>query len=339
MRALVMTEPSSGPDRTEVREIGEPRPGPGEVSIDVAFAGVNFIDVMARRGDPGYASSWPYVPGLEVAGAVRAVGSTVDGLVIGQRVAAFTRGGGLAEIAVADAALVLPLPDEVPFAVAAAAPLMLSTALLLLTEVARFRPGESVLMHAASGGVGSAVAQLVPILGGGPRIGTVGRAEKVDEARRSGWDVALVRDENLTAATLAAVGGGVDIILDASGTSLLEFDLAVAAPGGRIVLFGNAGGGQPASLPPLSRLIGGNVALAGFSMSRLTATAPGRAVAALRRIGTARRPPTGCRDYHRRLARRRLSHLPTARRGARNRKIRRLRGADELTPAPAGMQR
>lgn len=284
MRALLMTGPSQGPDRTEVDEIAAPRPGAGEVTIDVSYAGVNFMDVMARRGDPGYAVTWPYVPGLEVAGTVREVGRDVTGLAVGQRVAAFTRGGGLAEVALADAALVVRLPDAVPLPDAAAAPLMLSTAILLLTDVARFQPGESILMHSASGGVGSAIAQLVPLLGGGLRIGTVGRANKVADARGNGWDVALLRDDALAEVVRAATPGGVDVILDPSGTSLLEFDLTLAAPGGRIALFGNASGDQPAPLPSLGQLIGGNVALAGFSMSRLTAIAPTRAVGALRRV-------------------------------------------------------
>jgi NADPH2:quinone reductase len=77
MRALVMTGPSPGPDRTEIRQLPDPRPGAGQVSIDVACAGINFIDVMARRGDPGYVTSWPYVPGLEVAGTIRETGSGV----------------------------------------------------------------------------------------------------------------------------------------------------------------------------------------------------------------------------------------------------------------------
>jgi NADPH2:quinone reductase len=212
-------------------------------------------------------------------------GRGVDGagLVVGQRVAAFTPGGGLAEVAVTAAPLVVPLPGAVPFTMAAAAPLMLSTALLLLTEVGRLRAGESVLMHSASGGIGSAVAQLVPLLGGGLRIGTVGRASQIDGARTLGWDVAVARDDELAAAIRAAADG-VDVILDPLGTQLLDLDLEVAAPGARIVLFGNAGGGPPAALPPLGRLIGGNVALAGFSMSRLTAAAPARVADALRRV-------------------------------------------------------
>lgn len=283
MRAVVMTEPCPGPERTEVRELAEPRPEPGQVSIDVGYAGLNFIDVMARRGDPGYAGEWPYRPGLEVAGTVRELGTGVDGLAVGQPVAGFTRGGGLAEVAVADARLVAPLPAGVSTRVAAAAPLMLCTALLLLTDVTRLRPGERVLMHSASGGVGGAVAQLVPVLGGGMRIGTVGRAEKLNDAKAAGWDVPLVRDEHLVAAIRSAAGA-VDVILDPSGTSMIDVDLEVAAPGARIALFGNPGGGKPAPLPPLGRLIGGNVALAGFSMSGLAAAAPPRAASALRRV-------------------------------------------------------
>lgn len=283
MHALVMTEPSPGPDRSEVRELPDPHPADGQVSIDVAYAGINFIDVMARRGDPGYATSWPYVPGLEVAGTIRETGRGVTGLSAGQRVAAFTRGGGLAEVALADAALVASLPSEVALSAAAAAPLALSTALLLLADVARLRPGERVLMHSASGGLGGAAAQVVAALGGGVRIGTVGRPDKVSDGQRSGWDVTLVRDGGLAQAIREAAGGGVDVILDPSGTDLLEVDLEVAVPGARIVLFGNPGGGQPAALPALGRLIAGNVAIAGFSMSRLSVTAPAKVAAALGR--------------------------------------------------------
>lgn len=282
MRALVMVAPAADASRTEVRSVPVPRPGSGQVSIDVAYAGINFIDVMARRGDPGYASSWPYVPGLEVAGVVRETGPGVTGFEAGQRVAALTASGGLAEVAVADATLVAPLPGEVSLPAAAAVPLMLSTALLLLGDAARLREGERVLMHSASGGVGTAVAQLVPVLGGALRIGTVGGGAKAAAAKQAGWDIVITRGDDLAEQIRAAAGGGVDVILDPSGTALLDVDLDVAAPGARIVLFGNPGGGRPAALPPLGRLIGGNVAVAGFSISRLSATAPGRVAAALR---------------------------------------------------------
>lgn len=285
MQALMMTGPAQGPDRTELREIEVPRPGRGEVTIDVAYAGINFLDVMARRGDAAYVATWPYAPGLEVSGTIREVGPDVDGLAAGQAVAAFTAGGGLADVVLVRAESVVQLPGQAPSPAAAAAPLMLTAALLLLEDAARFRPGDSVLVHSASGGIGGAVAQLVPVLGGGLRIGTVGRPGKVAAALKSGYDVALARGEDLTGAIREATGGaGADIVLDPLGTTMLETDLAVTAPGGRIVLFGNAGGGEQAPLPPAGRLIGGNLAIGGFSISRLWAAAPHRAAAALRRV-------------------------------------------------------
>jgi NADPH2:quinone reductase len=133
--------------------------------------------------------------------------------------------------------------------------------------------------------MGNAVAQLVPLLGGGLRIGTVGRPEKVASALEGGYDVAIARDADLAGAIRAATGGaGVDIVLDPLGATMLETDLAVTAPGGRIVLFGNAEGGEQALLPPAGRLIGGNLAIGGFSITRLWATAPHRASAGLRRV-------------------------------------------------------
>lgn len=285
MYVLQMTGPSPGVDRTEIREIAEPRPGPGEVTIDVAYAGINFLDVMARRGDAGYVDAWPYAPGLEVSGAVREIGPDITNLAVGQRVSAFTAGGGLAEVALVRAEFVVPVPDQVQSPAAAAAPLMLTTALLLLQDAARFRPGETVLMHSASGGVGSAVAQLVPVLGGGLRIGTVGRPGKVASALKSGYDVAVARGEDMAEAVRAATdGAGVDIVLDPLGAAMLKADLAVTAPGARIVLFGNAGGGEQAPLPSTGRLIGGNLAIGGFSIRRLWATAPHRASSGLRRV-------------------------------------------------------
>ncbi|WP_329120714.1 quinone oxidoreductase family protein [Streptomyces sp. NBC_01465] len=285
MQSLIMTGPSQTADRTEIRTLEAPRPGPGEVTIDVAYAGINFVDVMVRRGDTAYGTGWPYAPGTEVSGTVRELGPGVTTPAVGTRVAAFTGKGGLAEVAVARAEHTAPVPDGASMALAAAAPLMLATALLLLTDAARIRPGETVLVHSASGGVGSAVAQLVPALGGGLRIGTVGRPEKAESALQAGYDLALPRTEDLTETVLKATGGtGVDIILDPQGTALLETDLQLAAHGGRIVLFGNAGGGTPEPLPAAGRLMGGNHTVSGFSISQMWANAPHRAAAGLSRV-------------------------------------------------------
>lgn len=283
MRAMVMTSPG-GSEFSEVRETEDPGAGPGEVAIDVEYAGLNFMDVMARRGDPGYATDWPYVAGIEVAGTVRETGAGVDGLHVGQRVAAVTPGGGLAEVSVARADLVVPVPDEVPMAAAAAAPTGLVTALLVL-ETAHFAAGDFVLVHSASGGIGAGIAQLVPILGGGRLIGTVGRPSKVAEAERLGYRMAIARGQDFVEAVRKATDGrGVDVVLDPLGTAMLEADVAVTTAGGHIVLFGNASGGAPGPLPGLGQLIGGNLTISGFSHRGLAAKAPARVSAALERV-------------------------------------------------------
>lgn len=265
MRALIMSEPCNGPRCTTVQTVSVPRPGPGEVAIDVAFAGINFIDVMARRGDAGYVPQWPYVPGLEVAGTVREVGDHVTTLEVGDRVSALTIHGGLAEVAVARAELTLSVPDTLPLDVVAAAPAGLATPVLLLTESARLRAGESVLVHSASGGIGQAIAQIAAALGAGPLVGTVGRPEKAEVATGAGYTAAFSRGQDLPDEVRAATGGrGADVILDPLGTTMLETDLAAAAPGARIVLFGNASGAAAAPLPPLAASSAGTSAWSDF---------------------------------------------------------------------------
>ncbi|RKE19405.1 zinc-binding dehydrogenase [Streptomyces sp. TLI_171] len=282
MRALVMTE-AGGAEHSHVREVEPPQPGPGQVAIRVAYAGLNFVDVMARRGDGGYTAAWPHHPGKEVAGTVLALGPGVTHLAIGTPVVAATHAGGLAEVALADADLTVPVPDGVPLEAAAAAPLGLATALLLLTDAGRFTPGDTVLVHSASGGIGGAVARLLPLLGGGRLLGTVGRPAKAAAAERTGYDAVFARDADLADRLREASGGRIDLVLDPLGTDSLELDLDLLAPGGRIVLFGNAAGERPADLPPFGRLLGANATLTGFSHSALLAGAPGKVADAIRR--------------------------------------------------------
>jgi NADPH2:quinone reductase len=281
--ALRMDSPAPDSSTTRVVQTDDPVPGPGEVAITVAYAGINFMDVMTRRGDPGYApSGWPLIPGREVAGTVRAVGSGVDDLAVGDRVAAQVPGGGLAEVAVAAANLVAPVPDRLDLSVAAAAPLMLATAVLLLRDYAQLRGGEHLFMHAAGGGVGSVIPQVAQVLGAGVQIGTVANADKITASAAAGWDRVLLQDESLRDAALQESSGGFDVILDPTGTTSLDLDLDLAAAGCRIVLFGNVGGSAPAPLPPFGRLLGNNVGLIGFSMTALSRTDPARVTDALR---------------------------------------------------------
>lgn len=285
MRALVFDRPAPDASATRVADVPMPEPGRGEVTIDVAYAGINFIDVMARRGDAGYVATWPFVPGLEVAGTIRALGPDLDAPEPGTRVAAFVGRGGLAEIALAPAPLVAPVPDGVGLDRAATAGGALTTAALLLEHVARVRKDERVLVHSAGGGVGQALAQLGPLMGASRLIGTVGRPERVAAARAAGYDAVLVRDDKLAAGLREQTGSrGADVILDPQGTELLGLDLELAAPGARIVLFGNAAGSPLAPLPPAGRLFATNIMIGAFSLSRMADQLPERVGGALRDV-------------------------------------------------------
>jgi len=284
MRALVFDGPAPDARTSRVTELAIPEPGPGEVTVDVQYAGVNFKDVMARRGDPGYVASWPFVPGLEVAGTLRALGAGVHGLRVGDRVAAFTDAGGLAEVALARVELAVRVPAGLELVRAAAAPGALTTA-LLLTEMGGGRLGETVLVHGAAGGVGQAAARLARLAGARLVLGTVGSVDRVAPAEGAGYDAVLVRGPELASTIRESAGGrGVDLVLDPQGTSLLELDLEVADPGAHVVLFGNATGAPLAPLPPVSQLFAANVSIGGFSLAALAATAPARVARALHRV-------------------------------------------------------
>jgi NADPH2:quinone reductase len=283
MRALMMTGPAATSDRTEIREAVEPRPGPGEISVEVAYAGINFKDVMQRRGDPEWVPGWPLVPGMEVAGTVRALGEGVDSLVPGQRVTAYAGTGGLAEVATVRADLAVPVPEGVALRDAAAVPVVLATALILLAGSVRAGQGETVLVHSAAGGVGTALARLAPLYGVGRLIGTAGHAGRARSIQEAGYGLAFARDDSLVGAVRAAVPAGVDVILDPLGTAALDDDLAMAAPGGRIVLFGNAAAG-PQALPSLYQLMAANVSIGGMAIGALAAKAPGQVAGAMHRI-------------------------------------------------------
>ncbi len=285
MCALVFDAPAPDTRATRVAELSVPEPGPGQVSIDVSHAGVNFKDVMARRGDVGYVSRWPFVPGLEVAGVVRALGPGVTNFAVGERVVAFTGEGGLAQVAVAGAALTTHVPAGLALHRAAAAPGALVSAEFLVTDLGRLRPGEVVVVHGAAGGVGQAVAGLARLAGAGRLIGTVGGPGRTAAAHEAGYETVLVRGPGLASAVREATDGrGADLVLDPQGTTLLETDLQFAAPGARIVLFGNASGTPLAPLPPLQALMAANASIAGFSLAALAASAPARVATALARV-------------------------------------------------------
>jgi NADPH2:quinone reductase len=248
-----------------------PEPGPGQVSIDVAYTGVNFADLKAR-GEGYRVPRLPFVPGLEVSGRIRATGEGVTGLSVGQKVTALTDSGGYADVALADAATVFPVPAGLDLRTAATLPAVLPTAYALVHAVGRLQPGETVLVQGAAGGVGTAVGQLARAAGAGAVYGVVSGEAKAAYAREHGYDEVFVGP--FTQAVRAATGGrGADLALDPVGGETFRESLASLALFGRLVSFGNASS-APAWTVGQPELYPSGISVAGFSVLTLASTNP-----------------------------------------------------------------
>jgi NADPH2:quinone reductase len=242
------------------------------VSIDVAYAGVNFADLKARS--EGYrVPALPFRPGLEVSGRVRALGAGVTGLAVGQEVAAtLAQGGGYADVVVADTATVFPLPSGVGLRTGATLPAVLPTAYALVHTVGRLQQGETLLVQGAAGGVGTAVGQLAKAAGAAAVYGVVSGAAKAAYARRYGYDDVFVGDFEEPVRT-GTGGRGVDLALDPVGGGTLRASLASLARFGRLVSYGNASG-EPAWTVGQPELYPRALSVAGFSVLALAETDP-----------------------------------------------------------------
>ena len=275
MKAVTIPEFGAA-DVLRLDEVKIPEPGPGQVTIDVAYAGANFAEVLYRQGVVDV--PLPFVPGIEVSGRIRAIGPQVEGLVVGQPVAALTivEGGGYAEVVTASADLVAPVDGyDLPLDIAAALPSNSTTAFLVLDRVAGIRPGERVLVHAAAGGVGSQLGQAARLLGAGRVVGTVGSEAKIETAKRFGYDEVVLRDR------LADVGE-FDVVVDMVGGPTRRASLDLLAPMGRLVVMGNASGGDDVGIPA-NELWFTNKTVSGFNLAAFSAAFPAEAGRALRR--------------------------------------------------------
>jgi NADPH2:quinone reductase len=259
----------------QIRELPEPEPRRGEVTIEVAYAGVNYAEVMARRGALPFRP--PFVPGLEVSGRVRAVGEGVDDLQIGEPVCALTTVGGYAEVAVAKAALTYRLASssDEELRRGAALPTVVPTAWALVHVVARVRPGEVVLVHAAAGGVGSVAGQVAQAARAGRVIGVTSTEAKARYARGFGYDEVIAAPAWDDRVRLITGGRGPDVILDSVGGSVRTRSFELLAPLGRLVLFGNACG-EPEEGVPGGALRTQVKATLGWSITGLAAVEPER---------------------------------------------------------------
>ena len=247
MRAIVV-ERTGGPEVLQLRDVPNPEPADGELLVDVAAAGVNFIDVYHREGR--YRRPMPLVLGREGAGTVVAVGAGVGGWSVGDRAAWPDVPGGYAERVAVPAEQALHVPDGVDDRTAAALPLQGLTAHYLTTSTFPVAAGDDVLVHAAAGGVGLLLTQIVT-LRGGRVIATVSTPEKAELARAAGAaEVVMYREEDVADRVAGLTGGaGVRVVYDGVGRDTFEASLEALGVRGTMVLFGASSGPVPAVDP------------------------------------------------------------------------------------------
>ncbi len=224
----------------------DPAPGPDEVLVETKAIGCNFPDILIVQGKYQVKPPLPFSPGHEIAGVVREVGAGVTRVRPGQRVLAMLGWGGYAERAVAPAAHVFPIPDDMSFEEGAAFGLVFQTSYCALVARAALRRGEWLLVHGAAGGVGLAAVQLGRVLGARV-IATAGTPEKLEVARQSGAEVLInyqVEDwvERVKAVTW---GAGADVIYDPVGGDVFDGSTKCIAFEGRLLVIGFAGGRIP----------------------------------------------------------------------------------------------
>lgn len=260
MRAARVTR-LDGPTSVTVDEVDEPVAGDGELVIDVHEAGVNFPDVLLTKGLYQYKPDLPFVLGSECAGVVRSApaGSAFHA---GDRVAAFTMNGAFAEVVTVGEPFVFPLPDSVSFTQAAALPMNYLTVHFALVRRGRLQPGETVLVHGAAGGIGTAAIQLAKALGARV-IAVVSTPEKGEVATAAGADDVVLADGFLEQVRALTAGRGVDVIVDPVGGERFTDSLRSLALEGRILVIGFTAGEIPTV--KVNRLLLGNTSVVGVA--------------------------------------------------------------------------
>lgn len=224
-----------GLEAIEIIEEGAPSPSTGQVRIEVHRAGINFADLMMRQGLYGAAPDFPFTPGYEISGIVLELGADVTEISVGDRVLAMTGFGGYAEQVVVDQERVWTLPENVSFDAAAAMPVTYITAHHMLVYLGNFKPGDTILVHHAAGGVGTATAQLAKALNAGAVYGTAS-ANKSDFVEANGM-IHIPRGEDFVKRVKEEVGG-VHHALDPVGGRHVMDSYRALRNGGRLYVFG-----------------------------------------------------------------------------------------------------
>ncbi|HVX70190.1 MAG TPA: NADPH:quinone oxidoreductase family protein [Mycobacteriales bacterium] len=244
MRAVEIFQLSGPGSATRLADLPEPAAGDGIVVVDVKAAGVSFPEVLQTRGEYQYKPELPFVPGSEVCGVVRSAPDG-SGFVPGDKVVAFCMSGAFAEVVAAPLVMTFPLPDGLDFAQGAALILNYHTAYFALVTRGRLNAGETVLIHGAAGGVGTATIQVAKGLGA-RTIAVVSTTEKATVAKDAGADDVVRSDGAWKDEVLALTGGkGVDIVIDPVGGDRFTDSLRSLNREGRLVVVGFTGGAIP----------------------------------------------------------------------------------------------
>ncbi len=270
MKAIQVNE-FGEPEVLEPVEVERPSPGEGEVLVEIESAGVNYADTMRRRNQYVEPQELPFTPGSEIAGAVAEVGNGVEDVNIGDRVVTLLGTGGYAAYAVAPAQNLIPIPDGMDFDEAAAVPLQGLTAYHVLETSGQLEAGESVLVHAAAGGVGYLSVQMAKLMGASPLIATASTREKLDLAKNLGADALInYTEENWPEQVREATdGNGADVILEMVGGDFPQKNLQCLNVFGRMVVFGAASGDRGSLVP--AELMKKNHSIVGFYLPNIMA--------------------------------------------------------------------
>jgi NADPH2:quinone reductase len=271
MRAVQVVE-TTGPSGVRVVEVPEPEPGPGDVVVDVHAVGVSFPDLLLSQGRYQLEPEPPFTLGVDLAGTVVSAPEGSPGLGPGARVAGVLPYGGAGERAVLPASAVLPLPDHTSYDEGAALPMNYLTALFALRERGQVRAGETVLVHGASGGVGTATLQVAHGLGI-RTIGVVSTEEKAAFARAAGADETVLLDGFKDAVAALTGGRGVDAVLDVVGGDVFTDSLRCLGEQGRMLVVGFASG-QGIPEVKVNRLLLNNVDVRGVGWGAFALTKP-----------------------------------------------------------------
>ncbi|MHA6252222.1 quinone oxidoreductase family protein [Oceanobacillus sp. CAU 1775] len=268
MKAVQLTK-FGGPEVLDMVEKDIPEIGENDVLLEVKAIGVNYADTARREGQYVVPTELPFIPGAEVAGIVAKVGSNVKHVKEGDHVVSLIESGGYTEYVRIPANVLIPIPHGLSFEKAVALPLQGLTAYHVLKTMGRLEEGETVLVHAAAGGVGSLAVQLAKKFGAGKVIATASTEEKLNLAKGLGADYLVnYTEEGWEDKVRAAAGGkGVDVALEMVGGDVFHKTLRTLAPFGRLVVYGAASGEQADFNP--SALMRRNQSVIGFFLPQI----------------------------------------------------------------------